>query len=45
VPDLHERWDLRFTAIDYIPKHSQDEPQRFHYSTRIGLQAGAFGSK
>jgi hypothetical protein len=37
VPDLHQRWDLRFSTIDYAPKHSQDEPQRFHYSTRIGF--------
>ncbi len=37
APDLHERWDLRFSAIDYLPKQSLDEPQRFHYSTRIGF--------
>ena len=37
VPDLHQRWDLRFTAIDYLPKHSEDEPQRFRYSTRLGF--------
>jgi hypothetical protein len=37
VPDLHERWDLRFSAIDYLPKHSPDESQRFRYSTRIGF--------
>ena len=36
-PDLHERWDLRFTRIKYLPKDSQDEPQRFRYSTRIGF--------
>jgi len=37
VPDLHELWDLRFTAIDYLPKRSEDEPQRFRYSTRLGF--------
>lgn len=37
VPELHERWDLRFSAIDYIPKQSDEEPQRFRYSTRIGF--------
>jgi hypothetical protein len=37
IPDLHERWDLRFTAIDYLPGRSEDEPQRFVYSTRIGF--------
>jgi len=37
VPDLHERWDLRFTSIDYLPKWSASEPQRFRYSTRIGF--------
>jgi len=37
IPDLHERWDLRFTAIEYLPRRSEDEPQRFVYSTRIGF--------
>jgi DoxX-like family len=37
VPDLHELWDLRFTSIDYLPKRSENEPQRFRYSTRIGF--------
>jgi hypothetical protein len=37
VPELHELWDLRFSAIDYLPKHSEEEPQRFRYSTRIGF--------
>lgn len=37
APDLHELWDLRFTAIDYVPKRAEDEPQRFRYSTRIGF--------
>jgi hypothetical protein len=37
VPDLHELWDLRFSAIDYLPRHSEEEPQRFRYSTRLGF--------
>lgn len=37
VPDLHELWDLRFTAIDYLPRRSEEEPQRFRYSTRLGF--------
>jgi hypothetical protein len=37
VPDLHERWDLRFTAIDYLPRPSENKPQQFRYSTRIGF--------
>ena len=37
IPDLHERWDLRFTTIDYLPRRSEAEPQRFVYSTRIGF--------
>jgi uncharacterized membrane protein YphA (DoxX/SURF4 family) len=34
-PKLHERWDLRFSQIDYLP-HLPGEPQKFLYSTRIG---------
>jgi hypothetical protein len=34
-PKLHERWDLRFSQIDYLPR-APGEPQRFLYSTRIG---------
>src|SRR5579864_1239960 len=37
LPDLHKLWDLRFTTIDYLPRPSENEPQRFRYSTRIGL--------
>lgn len=36
-PDQHERWDLRFSSIEYLPRHGEDEPQRFSYSTRIGF--------
>lgn len=36
-PDVHQRWDLRFSRIEYLPKSSENEPQRFLYETRIGL--------
>lgn len=36
-PDVHQRWDLRFSSIRYLPKASDAEPQRFLYETRIGL--------
>jgi hypothetical protein len=35
-PQLHQRWDLRFTKIEYSPR-KDDEPQRFSYQTRIGF--------
>jgi len=34
-PKLHERWDLRFSQIDYLPREP-GEAQKFLYSTRIG---------
>lgn len=45
TPALHERWDLRFSRIDYLPKASDDEPQRFRYTTRIpfGLEVSGEG--
>jgi hypothetical protein len=36
-PELHELWDLRFTKIQYLPRASEAEPQRFNYTTRIGF--------
>ena len=35
--DLHARWDLRFTDIEYLPRKSAAEPQRLRYATRIGF--------
>jgi hypothetical protein len=35
-PQLHQRWDLRFTQIEYLPRKG-DEPQRFLYRTRVGF--------
>jgi Domain of unknown function (DUF4166) len=36
-PALHERWDARFTSINYLSRHDDAELQRFVYSTRIGF--------
>ncbi|GAK06863.1 hypothetical protein [Geomicrobium sp. JCM 19038] len=36
-PKLHERWDLRFSQIDYLPKDHEDDVQTFQYETRIGF--------
>lgn len=33
-PALHQRWDLRFTEIAYLPG-AEGEPQRFRYATRV----------
>jgi hypothetical protein len=37
APELHQRWDLRFTDIAYLPHPDPAEPQRFLYATRIGF--------
>jgi len=37
TPDLHQRWDLRFTKIEYLPRAAELAPQRFLYETRIGF--------
>lgn len=34
-PKLHQRWDLRFSEIGYLPRET-GEPQKFSYATRIG---------
>ncbi|HTJ71402.1 MAG TPA: hypothetical protein VL551_27925 [Actinospica sp.] len=34
VPGEHQRWDLRFTHIDYLPQ-ADGEPQRFRYGVRV----------
>ena len=36
-PDLHQRWDLRFTRINYLPRPDPELPQYFLYETRIGF--------
>jgi uncharacterized membrane protein YphA (DoxX/SURF4 family) len=35
TPEVHQRWDLRFTRIEYLPRASEAEPQRFLYVTRL----------
>ena len=37
IPALHQRWDLRFTDIEYLPCPDESQPQRFQYETRIGF--------
>jgi hypothetical protein len=37
TPELHARWDLRFTDIRYLPRPDPAQPQRFVYETRIGF--------
>lgn len=34
-PSVHQRWDLRFSDIDYLPREP-GRPQKFLYATRIG---------
>jgi hypothetical protein len=36
-PAEHQRWDLRFTEIEYLPRPDATEPQRFLYATRVGF--------
>ncbi|WP_455354176.1 hypothetical protein [Streptomyces sp. SYSU K217416] len=33
-PSQHQRWDLRFTEIGYLPR-AEGEPQHFRYATRV----------
>ncbi len=33
-PAQHQRWDLRFTHIDHLPR-AEGEPQRFRYGVRL----------
>jgi len=37
TPALHEKWDLHFSRINYLPISHETEPQRFRYTTRIGF--------
>ncbi len=37
TPELHQRWDLRFSEITYLPRPDESRPQRFLYQTRIGF--------
>ena len=35
TPEVHQRWDLRFTSIEYLPRPSDADPQRFLYETQL----------
>lgn len=35
-PEMHEKWDLRFSSITYLPQQ-ENEPQHFEYKTNIGF--------
>lgn len=37
TPRLHERWDLRFTEISYLPRKQSEASQGFLYTTRLGF--------
>ncbi len=37
TPALHQRWDLRFSTITYLPRLHPQDLQRFEYATRIGF--------
>src|SRR5919197_2790472 len=43
-PAVHERWDLRFSEIRYLPRASERDPQRFVYATRMGLGVRIVGT-
>jgi hypothetical protein len=44
-PALHQRWDLRFTRITYLPGAAPDDARRFEYTVRVlpGLTLGGTG--
>jgi hypothetical protein len=42
-PDLHDRWDLRFSQIEYLPRATGADPQRFRYTTRLGFGIAIIG--
>lgn len=43
-PASHQRWDLRFSEIEYLPRPNPDEPQRFLYQTPIGFGLAVAGT-
>jgi hypothetical protein len=45
IPELHQRWDMRFTEITYLPRPDESQPQQFLYKTRIsfGLEISGMG--
>ncbi len=43
-PAEHQRWDLRFSEIRYLPRPDESKPQQFLYATRIGFGLTIRGS-
>jgi hypothetical protein len=43
-PALHQRWDLRFSTIRYLPKPDNGAQQQFLYETRIGFGLAIAGA-
>lgn len=43
-PALHQRWDLRFHEITYLPREDAEGPQKFLYETRIGFGLSVKGT-
>ena len=37
TPEIHARWDLRFSTIKYLPRPDASQPQQFLYATRVGF--------
>ena len=37
TPELHRRWDLRFTDIEFLNENGSNGSKRFRYATRIGF--------
>ena len=42
-PGRHQRWDLRFSGIEYLSRPDSHTAQRFLYTTRIGFGLGISG--
>ncbi len=36
-PALHTRWDVRFSTLRYLPRADRSQPQRFEFTTPIGI--------
>ena len=43
-PSLHERWDLRFTSIEYTSRDEESGRQQFRYATRMGFGVEIVGT-
>jgi hypothetical protein len=43
-PAQHQRWDLRFTSIEYAAPSEPGSPQAFDYGTRLGFGPAIHGA-